>query len=213
MQFHTHNTPRVEGTIRIEAFSDAVLAIIVTLLILEIHVPHLHDPTSLQAILADVMPLVPKLLSFGFSFLVLCIFWVNHHHFFHQLRYADWPLLWHNCNLLFWLCIVPFTTAFVGDYPTAPFVLSVYAIVLCMAALSFRLMTRHAFFHADLTGGKIPLKLRQKEYKRILPGVLGYAFAAIVPYWFVWLSWAALVGVPLLYFVPRFAHVDAVDEV
>lgn len=180
MRLHSHNTPRIEGTERIELFSDAVFAIVATLLILEIKVPHLSDPTSTLAVYRDILPLLPKFVSFGFSFLVLCIYWVNHHHFYHQLTHADWPLLWHNCNLLFWLCVVPFTTAFAGDYPDVPLVISLYAFVLCMAALAFRFMARHAFFHSDLTGGKINVQSRKKELGRILPGVLGYAFAAIV---------------------------------
>lgn len=213
MRFHAHNTPRIEGTTRIELFSDAVFAIVATLLILEVKVPHLQDPTSMIAVYRDMLTVLPHFISFAFSFVVLCIYWVNHHHFYHQLTHADWPLLWHNCNLLFWLCIVPFTTAFVGEYPTVPLVISLYAFVLCMAALAFLLMARHAFFHADLSGGKIQIDLRKKEYSRILPGVLGYAFAAIAAFFFIWLAWAALVFVPLLYFVPRLAHSDSVDEV
>lgn len=213
MRFHSHNTPRIEGTTRVELFSDAVFAIVATLLILEIKVPHLQDPASMAAVLHDVLPLIPRLISFAFSFVVLCIFWVNHHHFFHQLKYADWPLLWHNCNLLFWLCIVPFTSAFAGEHPRTPLVISFYALVLCMAAVAFGLMTRHAFFHADLTGGKIPVELRRKELHRIFPGIIGYAFAAVVAYWLVWLAWIALIVVPLMYFVPRLAHADSVDEI
>ncbi|HRH92957.1 MAG TPA: TMEM175 family protein [Candidatus Peribacteria bacterium] len=165
------------------------------------------------AVYHDMLTVLPKLLSFAFSFIVLCIFWVNHHHFYHQLTHLDWPLLWHNCNLLFWLCIVPFTTAFVGDYPAVPLVISAYAFVLCMASLAFRLMARHAFFHSDLTGGKIAAGSLRKEFNRILPGVVGYAFAVIAPYASIWLAWAVLVLIPLIYFVPKLAKPDECDEI
>lgn len=184
-----------------------------TLLILELHVPHLSDPTVLSAVWHDVLPLLPKFITFGFSFVVLCIFWVNHHHFYHQLEHADWPLLWHNCNLLFWMSIVPFSTAFLGEYHDVPLALSFYAFVLCMSALAFRLMMRHAFFHSALHRKDMALDARQKAYTRTLWGILGYAAAVLLAFLSVWASWAMLIFVPLFYFVPRLTHATEVDEV
>jgi uncharacterized membrane protein len=106
------------STTRLEAFSDGVIAIIVTLLVLEIKVPHLEAP-SWAGFVAALAPLAPKLIGFAFSFFTVAIFWVNHHGFFHRLKHSTWRLLWHNNLLLFCLSIIPFTTAFVR-FPREP---------------------------------------------------------------------------------------------
>src|SRR5689334_928439 len=122
----------VSSTSRLEAYSDGVIAIIVTILVLELHVPELHG-TSVQDVLMALYDILPKLLSFAFSFLTVSVFWVNHHHFFHEIEKSDGRLLWYNNALLFWLALVPFTTAFLGEHPTVPGVLMVYCFVLTMS--------------------------------------------------------------------------------
>src|SRR5882724_9134733 len=126
----------LEGTNRLEGFSDAVMAIVVTLLILEIKVPDLHNLTNGE-VFSALVPVWPKLVSFFVSFFTVAIFWVNHHHFFHAIPKTDSALLWMNNALLFWITVVPFVTAFIGDYHTVPVVVALYGAVLCMAALAF----------------------------------------------------------------------------
>ena len=101
---------------RLEAFSDGMFAIILTVLVLELKVPHLEN-TTWPVFLGAMTVLVPKLLSFVFSFFIIAIFWVNHHHFVHLVDKVDTKLLWLNISLLFFACLFPFLTAFIGDYP------------------------------------------------------------------------------------------------
>ena len=205
--FHSSATQRLEGTQRIEAFSDGVFSIVVTLLILDVKVPH-PETFTFPALGVALMPTALQLLTFAFSFMMLCIFWVNHHHFYHQLTHADWPLLWHNIFLLFFLCIVPFTTAFLSKYPTEPLVIAIYAINMCLGVLSFRLMIRHAFFHSNLIPESTPLASRQRSLRRSLFGVMMYAATAAAAFLWVPLAWAGLLIVPVFYFVPRVSKLE-----
>ena len=199
---HGKNTQRIEGTLRVEAFSDAVLAIIMTLLIIEVHPPHLADATF-AAFVAGMEEVLPSIVAFTFSFLVLSVFWVNHHYFLHQLSATDWPLLWQNLLLLFWLAIVPFTTAFLGDHPSSPHVIALYCIDLALAALSFVMMARHAYIHSNLHAKDIPLPERQRASIRAIYGAIGYTVAAAAAFWSVEVAWALLLIVPLMYVIPR----------
>ena len=132
------------GVSRIEAFSDGVLAIVITLLVLEIKSPELHVPTSTMEALHALLALAPKFASFLLSFLFIAVFWVNHHRFFLLVRRADWGLLWSNNILLFLLCTIPFPTAFMGDHPNNPVAVALFAFLLLLAGLAFNSMWRQA---------------------------------------------------------------------
>lgn len=122
-------------TTRIEAFSDGVLAIIITLLVLEIKVPELHNAHSIAEAFHALNALTPKFLSFVLSFVFVAVFWVNHHQFFHLVRHADRWLLWLNNLLLLTLSFVPFPTAFIGDYPRNPVALALFGVALMAAGI------------------------------------------------------------------------------
>ena len=115
---------------RMEAFSDGVLAILLTIMVLELKVPH---GDGLEALL----PLVPVFLSYVLSFIYLGIYWNNHHHLLHTVEQVDAPILWANLHLLFWLSLVPFTTGWMGENHFAAATVAVYGVVLLMAALSY----------------------------------------------------------------------------
>lgn len=192
----------IPSTQRIELFSDAVFAILITLLILEVDVPFLAD-TSFPTVMTGIMRTLPHLLSFAFSFFALAVFWVNHHHFFHALGKTDWVLLWHNMHLLFWLTLVPFTTAFLGEHPDVPLVAAIYAVNLALAATAFWLMTKHALFHGCFTSADIPEKDRRAFIRRAQAGAILYALAAVLAFGSVWVTWALVVLIPAYYVVPR----------
>ena len=194
--------PRVAGTGRIEAFSDGVIAIIVTLLIFEIRVPQLDDFAT-QSMLNALLSIALKFVSFAVSFFTVAIFWVNHHHFFHRITHSDWKLLWFNNLLLFWLAVVPFTTAFIGDYPTQPLVLSLYAFALCMAGLSFSIMGRYAFFKSNLLPDSVPREERVREFRRSLWGVGLYGLASVLAWVYVYLALIIVAVIPFIYVVPN----------
>lgn len=115
---------------RLEAFSDGVLAIIITIMVLEIKVPHGNDFAALQ-------PLIPVVISYILSFIYIGIYWNNHHHMMHTVKHVSGSILWANLHLLFWLSLVPFTTGWIGENHFAPIPMAVYGIVLLMAAIAY----------------------------------------------------------------------------
>src|ERR1700676_3442872 len=104
-------------TSRIKALSDGVFAIIITLLVLEIHVPEVQDKNISAALEHSLLAMTPKFLSYILSFVLVCIWWVAHHHLFHILKRSDRGLLWLNSLFLLWLAFIPFPTALMGDFP------------------------------------------------------------------------------------------------
>lgn len=131
---------------------------------------------------------------------------MNHHHFFHEVERADWKVLWYNNFLLFWLALIPFTTAFLGDHPFVPGTLMLYSFVLCMAALAFMLMTRHIMKTPGLLDAHITKDQRMEHYKRGMVGVILYALATIIAPFFSLLSAILIVILPIYYIVPRLMH-------
>ncbi len=129
----------------------------VTLLIIEVHLPPLVG-SGTQAMLAALGEIAPKLVSFTVSFATVAIYWVNHHHFFSRVTHSDWKLLWANNLLLFWLTVVPFTTAVVGDHPTEPVAVFIYGVNLALAAGSFALMAWYVFFRATSSRRLSPMR-------------------------------------------------------
>jgi uncharacterized membrane protein len=118
---------------RIEAFSDGVFAIIITIMVLELKVPHGHD-------LAALWPLWPVFLSYVLSFTFVGIYWNNHHHTFHAVKHVGGWVLWANLHLLFWLSLLPFTTGFTGENGFAPATVAVYAFDMFMCGVAYYLL-------------------------------------------------------------------------
>src|SRR5262245_54900994 len=120
---------------RLEAYSDAVLAIIITIMVLELRVPHGTG-------WAELRPLMPVFMSYVLSFVFLSIYWNNHHHLMHAADRVNGRILWANSHLLFWLSLVPFTTAWLGENHVAPLPAAAYGGVLLMAALAYTILQR-----------------------------------------------------------------------
>jgi len=120
---------------RLEAFSDGVLAIIITIMVLELAVPRGADLSILK-------PLIPKFLSYVLSFVFLGIYWNNHHHLFQAVEQVKGGALWANLHLLFWLSLVPFVTGWMGENNFAPWPVALYGIVLLFAAIAYFILTR-----------------------------------------------------------------------
>ena len=123
------------GKNRLEAFSDGVLAIIITIMVLELRVPH-------DASLAALQPLWGVFLSYVLSFLYLGIYWNNHHHMLHTVHTVTGGILWANLHLLFWLSLVPFVTGWMGENHFAPVPTAAYGVVLLMAAMAYWILER-----------------------------------------------------------------------
>lgn len=118
---------------RLEAFSDAVIAIALTIMVLELKVPHGADWAALQ-------PLIPVMLSYVLSFIFLCIYWNNHHHMLHAAERVSGPVLWANSHLLFWLSLVPFVTGWMGENHFATLPTAVYGAVLLFSAIAYTIL-------------------------------------------------------------------------
>lgn len=193
----------VQGTHRVEAFSDGIFAFSMTLLALNLDLgtlPNLNNTAVWDALIDSG----PKFLIFLVSFFVISILWVNHHHFFNNFRHSNWKLMWHNLIFLLWVILIPFITNFLGDNPTQPLVISIYGIVMALAVISFLSMVYYVFFRSDLVDNKISVKNRKEEFNRGIPAVIAYILATLLAHLNIYVSLAIFALVPIWYFVPTF---------
>jgi uncharacterized membrane protein len=182
------------ATNRLEAFSDGVIAVIITIMVLELKVP--RDTT-----LTSLLTLLPQFLAYLFSFLVVAIMWVNHHHLLHVARKADAPLLWSNNNLLFWMSLVPFVTAYVGNNYRDPRAVGLYGLVLFLCSLAFTFL-RSAILCHHRDNLALVAYHRGVQRKNLLSGLL-YALAIPIAFFDVWISYFIFAFVALSYFLPE----------
>jgi uncharacterized membrane protein len=177
---------------RLEAFSDGVIAIIITIMVLELKVPTGEDLGALR-------PLLPVFLSYVLSFTNVGIYWNNHHHLLHASQKVDGPVLWANLHLLFWLSLLPFTTAWLGSNHFAPVPAAVYGGVLGMCGISYLFL---ALALVRLNGRDSTLA---RALGRDLKGKVSLAvYAVAIPLAFVnqWISLGLYVAVALMWFIP-----------
>jgi uncharacterized membrane protein len=177
---------------RLEAFSDGVLAIIITIMVLELKVPH-----STQ--LSDLEPLLPVFLSYVLSFIYLGIYWNNHHHMFHTAKHVTGGILWANLHLLFWLSLFPFTTGWIGENHLAPVPTAVYGFVLLMAAIAYYIL-QHTII-AEQGRESLLAAAIGNDWKGKLSPLL---YFSAIPLAFVspWISSGLYIFVALLWLVP-----------
>ena len=190
------------GKSRIEAFSDGVLAIIITIMVLELRVP--HDPT-----LDAIGTLWPVITSYVLSFVYIGIYWNNHHHMFHAVRRVDGGVLWANLHLLFWLSLVPFVTAWMGENHFATIPTAAYGVILLMAGFAYRILQK-ALIHGEGNDSLLATAVGSDVKGRL--SLLLYLTA--IPSAFVnrWLAGAIYVSVALVWLVPDRRIERMVDE-
>ena len=177
---------------RLEAFSDGVMAIIITIMVLELKVPHGDQ-------VADLWPLTPVLLSYVLSFVYLGIYWNNHHHLLHAARQVDGRILWANLHLLFWLSLVPFVTGWMGENHFASLPVALYGGVLLMAAVSYTLLVRALL--ARHGKDSVLAKAIGSDLKGHL-SLAAYVLAILVASSNRWIACALYVAVALAWLVP-----------
>ncbi|RUS47432.1 TMEM175 family protein [Cohnella sp. AR92] len=177
---------------RMEAFSDGVLAIIITIMVLEFKVPDDHNWHALSA-------LGPKILSYIFSFVYIGIYWNNHHHLLHMVRAMNGRLMWLNLLLLFWLSLVPFTTAWMGESHFAAVPMALYGIILLLAAFSYWLLQRGILSQHSNESSFV--QGMGKDWKGKISPLL-YLVAALTAFVSHWLSGFFFVLVAVIWFVP-----------
>ena len=177
---------------RLEAFSDGVIAILITIMVLD-----LHPPTGVD--LAALGPVVPVFFVYALSFVNLAIYWNNHHHLLQAATVVDGRVLWANMSLLFWLSLFPFGTAWMGENVPAPGPVAAYGVILLSAALAYYVLVR-ALVAATGQSADLALAIGDDRKGKISPVLygLGIALAWIAP----WLSVGLYVAVAVIWFVP-----------
>ncbi|MBK6307137.1 MAG: DUF1211 domain-containing protein [Gemmatimonadetes bacterium] len=180
------------GKNRLEAFSDGVLAIIITIMVLELKVPHGDGLEALK-------PLLPVFLSYVLSFVYVGIYWNNHHHLLHTVRHVTAPILWANLHLLFWLSLIPFATGWMGENRFTALTAAVYGIVMFMAAIAYTILSK-AIIAADGPSSVLQQAVGGDVQGKV--SLAAYATAIAVAYWVPWLSMALYVAVALIWFIP-----------
>jgi uncharacterized membrane protein len=188
------------GKNRLEAFSDGVIAIVITLLVLEIRVPEVKNGLELRAALVH---LLPKLAAYVISFLVLAVWWMSHHQLMEQVRTVDRGLLWLNNLFLLSLAFIPFPTALMGEYPAQPDGAVIYGLVCTLAGLSFFAMRTYAgrkptmLVHQDAAA-----EIQSLRARSLLSPVL-YGSAAVLALWLPAGSMAIFAGIPVYFALAR----------
>ncbi|TFZ07685.1 TMEM175 family protein [Ramlibacter humi] len=177
---------------RLEAFSDGVLAIALTIMVLELRPPHGEG-------VAPLLPLLPKLLSYVLSFVYVGIYWSNHHHLLHTATRVTGGVLWANLNLLFWLTLLPFGTAWMGENHFAPLPSAAYGFILTMAAISYYILER-VMLRVEGPDSRLGLALGQ-DWKGKL-SVIAYVAGIAASFLVQWLAQAIYVAVALAWLVP-----------
>jgi uncharacterized membrane protein len=177
---------------RLEAFSDGVLAIIITIMVLEMKVPHGYDLLSLK-------PLFPVFVSYILSFIYLGIYWNNHHHMFHTVKQVNGSILWANLHLLFWLSLTPFVTGWMGENNFAPVPVALYGIDLLMAAIAYYILQNQIL----IKHGKDSLlsKAIGKDLKGKISPVL-YLIAILSTFFTQWIAGSIYILVALIWLIP-----------
>lgn len=177
---------------RLEAFSDGVIAIIITIMVLEMKVPHGDAFEALS-------PLIPVFFSYVLSFVYLGIYWNNHHHMLKTCRKVTGPMLWANIHLLFWLSLIPFATGWMGENHFAKAPCVVYGVILLLAAIAYWIL--QAKIIASQGGSSILKEAVGSDWKGKLSPAL-YVVAIVTAFWTQWISVALYVIVALMWLIP-----------
>jgi TMEM175 potassium channel family protein len=177
---------------RLEAFSDGVLAVIITIMVLEMKSPQGADLVALR-------PVIPVFLSYILSFVYIGIYWNNHHHLLHATQHVNGATLWANLHLLFWLSLVPFTTAWMGENHFESWPIAVYGTVLLLAGIAYFILTR-TLIKLHGSGSPLATSIGKDRKSRISIAI----YMAAIPLAFVrpWIAGACYVTVTIIWLVP-----------
>jgi uncharacterized membrane protein len=190
--FFRRIAPAAMNKTRLEAFSDGVIAIIITIMVLEMKVPHGTDVLTLK-------PLVPVFLSYVLSFIYLAIYWNNHHHLLHTCHKVTGRMMWANLHLLFWLSLIPFATGWMGENHFAEAPTALYGFVLLMAAIAYYWLEQMII--ATQGSDSVLRQAVGRDWKGIVSPIL-YVSAILIAFTSHWASKAIYVLVALMWLVP-----------
>ena len=179
---------------RVESFSDGVIAVIITIMVLELKVP--ADPS-----LESLKKTAPQFLAYLYSFVTVAVMWSNHHHLLKGARHPNSSLLWANNNLLFWMSLVPFVTAYMSTHPLQPVPVALYGFVLMMMGLGFTQL-RHAILAQRHTSLKDVSAFQRRMQWKNIGSAVGYLIGGGLAFVNVWISYAIFIAIPAMYFLP-----------
>lgn len=180
------------GKGRLEAFSDGVLAIIITIMVLELKIPHGNTPE-------DLKPLLPVFISYVLSFVYIGIYWNNHHHLMHVVHKVSGSVLWSNIHLLFWLSMVPFATAWMGENHFSKWPVILYGFILMMAGVSYYILAHSlTSIHGKDSVLSTAIGKDKKGIASVVLYIIGIACSFIHP----WIGFSFYVIVAIIWFIP-----------
>lgn len=183
---------------RLEAFSDGVFAIVITLLVLEIKVPHV----KLEELSFALIALTPKFFSFALSFIIIGLYWISHHNMLHFVAKTDRISLWLNILILFTVCIIPFPTALLGDYPSSQIAVVFYGLTLTTVNLSGTLFWYYSYKNNLMVKNLNPVFARKIVILHLSP-ILFYVVAMFCSLISVKVSYVFYILVPLFFIIPN----------
>ena len=197
------------GTTRIEAFSDGVIVIVITIMILELKLPDINRQSTTKDILEQLHHMVPYFISYIFSYTMIGILWTNHHHMFHFLEKADEHLLWQNFIFLFLMSLIPLATYIVGSTPFIPISPNIYALVMLLTTSSLFTMQHYSLrkrlIHKD-TDKELTREIKSvssKAKNKAAIATLIYFISIPLAYVNVYLAYACFILPPIIFFVPQ----------
>jgi len=189
-------------TTRIEAFSDGVFAIVCTLLVLNLGVPHVTGPDTAKALADLLLDLRPKLACYVMSFVIIIIYWVSHYQFFHAIKKSDRGLLWLNSLFLMCLAFIPFPTALVGEYPREPLAVMFFAGTMAATGAGFTLMRWYASYPGGLVDPGLDRGLVRLAMFRSLMNPLLYGLVLLLAPAHEGVALGLCWAIPFLFFIP-----------
>lgn len=201
------------STNRVEAFSDGVIAIVMTIMVFDIKLSNDIKLLSNKKELKELLVLVPQLVAYLFSFTVLGIMWLNHHHLFHMIKRVDEKFLWLNLHLLFWLSLIPFPTDLLGAAPFLQYSAAIYGFILFMASFAFLLLRgyaiRHNFMYVaeEKVLNRVIDKVNRRSIIKNYIGMGAYLLSIPAAYYSIYAAYACFAVAPVLFFIP-----DGVDD-
>ena len=197
---------------RVEAISDGIFAIILTLLILEIKVPHINSHDSINELAESLLHLAPKFIAWVISFLTVAVIWVNHHRIFESLKNINHAIFWLNANLLLWVSFIPFPTALMGDYPNNKLAVSFFGIASFMMGIAFLLFRFYMWKNPGITKGFTKDELWLGVRNVIFFGPTLYLFGTATAWIHPFIAFGFYALVTIYYIFPKSSALQKAEE-
>jgi uncharacterized membrane protein len=178
--------------VRLEAFSDGVIAIIITIMVLELHIPH-------ETTWSALAPLVPVFLTYVLSFVFVGIYWNNHHHMLHAADRINGKVLWANLHLLFWLSLIPFVTGWMGQNHYEPIPTAAYGIVMLCCGMGYYILA-HTLIGAQASDSRLARAIGRDRKGKV--SVALWAIGSVLAFLYPWIAVAVYVAVAMMWLIP-----------